>query len=46
MQIYTGTASRREPRSAHRRWRYAAIVASDAVAILVFNAWVVIPKLI
>lgn len=32
-------------RSAHHRWWYAAIVASDAVAILAFIVWVVIPKL-
>jgi hypothetical protein len=32
-------------RSAHHRWRYAAIIALDAVAILAFIVWVVIPKL-
>jgi hypothetical protein len=32
-------------RSSHRGWRFAAIVALDALAILAFIAWVVIPKL-
>ena len=32
-------------RSAHTRWWYAAIVALDALAILAFIVWVVIPKL-
>jgi hypothetical protein len=32
-------------RSAHHRWWYTAIVALDAVAILAFIVWVVIPKL-
>jgi hypothetical protein len=29
----------------HRGWWFAAIVAVDALAILAFIAWVVIPKL-
>jgi hypothetical protein len=32
-------------RSAHRGWLFAAIVALDALAILAFVVWVVIPKL-
>ena len=32
-------------RSAHTRWWYAAIVVLDALAILAFIVWVVIPKL-
>ncbi len=32
-------------RSTGHRWWYAAIVALDALAILAFIAWVVIPKL-
>jgi len=32
-------------RSAHTRWWYAAIVALDALAILAFIVWVVVPKL-
>jgi hypothetical protein len=32
-------------RSAHRTWLFTAIVALDALAILAFVAWVVIPKL-
>jgi hypothetical protein len=37
---------RDEPtRSPHTRWWYAAVVAIDALAILAFIVWVVIPKL-
>jgi hypothetical protein len=32
-------------RSARHRWWYAAIVALDAIAILAFIVWVVVPKL-
>lgn len=32
-------------RSAHTRWWYAAVVLLDALAILAFIVWVVIPKL-
>ncbi|MDP9119099.1 MAG: hypothetical protein M3M93_02320, partial [Actinomycetota bacterium] len=32
-------------RSAHRGWLFASIVALDALAILGFVVWVVIPKL-
>lgn len=32
-------------RSAHRGWLFASIVALDALAIMAFVAWVVIPKL-
>jgi hypothetical protein len=32
-------------RSAHTRWWYAAIVVLDALAILAFIVWVVLPKL-
>jgi hypothetical protein len=32
-------------RSARTRWWYAAIVTLDAIAILAFIVWVVIPKL-
>jgi hypothetical protein len=32
-------------RSAHRGWLFASIVALDALAIMAFVVWVVIPKL-
>jgi hypothetical protein len=32
-------------RSAHRGWLVASIVALDALAIMAFVVWVVIPKL-
>jgi hypothetical protein len=32
-------------RSAHRGWLFAAIVALDALGILAFLVWVVVPKL-
>jgi hypothetical protein len=32
-------------RSSHHGWLFAAIVALDALAILAFIVWVVIPKL-
>jgi hypothetical protein len=32
-------------RSAHTRWWHAAIVTLDALSILAFIVWVVIPKL-
>ena len=32
-------------RSTHQRWWFGAILTLDALAILAFLAWVVIPKL-
>jgi len=32
-------------RSAHRGWLFATVVALDALAIMAFVVWVVIPKL-